>query len=36
MKKHLKRLRRLGWAGVEVENTGRTLLIDYIPDTSYF
>ena len=28
------RLRRLGWAGVEVECDGETLLIDYIQDTA--
>ena len=34
MKKTLTRLRRLGWAGVEIEYDHQTLLIDYIRDTS--
>lgn len=34
MKKHLTRWRRLGWAGVEIEYDGQTLVIDYIRDTS--
>lgn len=29
------RVRRLGWAGVEIEQDGGTLLIDYILDTSH-
>lgn len=28
------RLRRLGWAGIEIEYQGQTLLIDYVQDTS--
>ena len=28
------RIRRLGWAGIEVEQDGATLLIDYVLDTS--
>ena len=34
MRKETVRLRRLGWAGVEIECEGYTLLIDYIQDTS--
>ncbi len=34
MKKTLVRLRRLGWAGVEIEYDKQTLLIDYIRNTS--
>lgn len=34
MKKTLLKLRRLGWAGVEIEYDNQTLLIDYIQDTS--
>lgn len=28
------RLRRLGWAGVEIECDGETLVIDYVQDKS--
>lgn len=28
------RLRRLGWAGVEIESDGETLVIDYVQDKS--
>ena len=28
------RVRRLGWAGVEIEQDGGTLLIDYVLDAS--
>lgn len=34
MKNTKIRLRRLGWAGIEIECGGETLLIDYIQDTS--
>ncbi|GAA4199787.1 MBL fold metallo-hydrolase [Pedobacter jeongneungensis] len=34
MKKKTLRMRRLGWAGVEIECDGEILLIDYIQDTS--
>ncbi len=34
MKKNLVRIRRLGWAGVEIECDDETLVIDYIQDTS--
>jgi L-ascorbate metabolism protein UlaG (beta-lactamase superfamily) len=34
MKNTVIRMRRLGWAGVEIECNGETLLIDYIQDTS--
>ena len=34
MKKTLVRMRRLGWAGVEIECDDQTLVIDYIQDTS--
>ncbi len=35
MKSTKIRLRRLGWAGIEIEYGGETLLIDYIQDTSH-
>lgn len=34
MKKASVRMRRLGWAGVEIECDDQTLVIDYIQDTS--
>lgn len=34
MKNTKVRLRRLGWAGIEIEYGGETLLIDYIQDTT--
>ena len=34
MKKQPTKIRRLGWAGVEIEVDNQTLLIDYIRDTS--
>ncbi|MET4138257.1 MBL fold metallo-hydrolase [Pedobacter sp. UYP1] len=34
MKSTKTRWRRLGWAGIEIECAGETLLIDYIQDTS--
>jgi L-ascorbate metabolism protein UlaG (beta-lactamase superfamily) len=36
MKNSLLRMRRLGWAGVEIECEGEILLIDYIQDTSLY
>ena len=36
MKNSLLRMRRLGWAGVEIECEGELLLIDYIQDTSLY
>jgi L-ascorbate metabolism protein UlaG (beta-lactamase superfamily) len=32
--KNILRMRRLGWAGIEIECNGETLLVDYIQDTS--
>jgi L-ascorbate metabolism protein UlaG (beta-lactamase superfamily) len=34
MEKTVVRMRRLGWAGVEMECDGETLVIDYVQDTS--
>ncbi len=34
MQKNMVRMRRLGWAGAEIEFDGQTLVIDYIRDTS--
>lgn len=34
MKREKNRIRRLGWAGIEIECQGETLLIDYIQDIS--
>lgn len=36
MKNSPLRMRRLGWAGVEIEYEGETLLIDYIRDTTLY